>query len=43
MFREIAGKIGLFESWCRSAGWQPASAFAGHRIKGALGLSQSAP
>lgn len=42
MFREIAGKIGLFESWRRSAGWQPASAFAGHRIKGALGLSQSA-
>jgi FkbM family methyltransferase len=42
MLRQIAGRIKLFESWRRSAGWQPASAFAGHRIKGALGLPQSA-
>jgi FkbM family methyltransferase len=42
MLRQIAGRIKLFESWRRSAGWQPASAFAGHRIKGVLGLPQSA-
>jgi FkbM family methyltransferase len=42
MLRQIAGKISSFHSWRRSAGWQAASRFAGHRIKGALGLPQSA-
>ena len=42
MLRQIAGKIKMFETWRRSAGWQPASAFAGHRFKAVLGLPQSA-